>query len=232
LAVALLVLAIFVVGELSYLAELQTMICTRGVETCADEGLLTPENLRELGELGLSVGFYAAFDAAINSVFVAVWLAVGALIFWCRSGDWVALLVAFFLVIYGPLAFGPGAPNFLATEYPVLWLPVKGVQFLGEACLVLFFCLIPSGRFVPRWGRWLALAYLAAQAPILLFPGSPLDWVSQFGIGSTSLPFASFYAGFVAVQIYRYRRVSGLAERQQTKWVVFGTGAATGDSLE
>ena len=93
----------------------------------------------------------------------------------------MALLVAFFLVIYGPLAFGPGAPNFLATEYPVLWLPVKGVQFLGEACLVLFFCLFPSRRFVPRWDRWLALAYLAAQAPILLFPGSPLDWVSQFG---------------------------------------------------
>ena len=34
---------------------------------------------------------------------------------------------------------------------------------------------------------------------------------------------SAFYIAFVAAQVYRYRRVSGLVERQQTKWVVFST---------
>ncbi len=200
-------------------------MCTRGADVCGREGLLTPENVRELGELGLSVGFYAAFDAAINSVFVAVWLAVGALIFWRRSDDRMALLVALFLATYGPMSFGPVAPDFLAEKYPALWLPVTGLGFLGHACLALFFCLFPSGRFVPLWSRWLAVAYLASLAPLSFFPGSPLDWVGRFELPG-SVAIAPFWAGFLAAQVYRYRRVSGTVERQQTKWVVFGTTAA------
>ncbi len=87
------VVGMFVTGEFLYLAELQ-MVCTREAEACAREGLLTPENMRGLRELGLSVGFYAAFDATINAVFITAWLAVGALIFWRRSDDRVALLVS------------------------------------------------------------------------------------------------------------------------------------------
>ena len=113
--------------------------------------------------MGLSAGFYAAFDAAINAVFVAVWLAVGALIFWRRSDDRMALLVALFLVTYGPMSFGPFAPVFVAEEYPALSLPIAGVGFLGQACLALFFCLFPadgSGRAGAAgwpwrtWRRW------------------------------------------------------------------------------
>jgi hypothetical protein len=227
LAVALLVLGVFVVGEFLYMAELRTTVCTEGAEACAWEGLLTPENVRELREMGLSAGFYAAFDAAINAVFVAVWLAVGALIFWRRSDDRMALLVALFLVTYGPMSFGPFAPVFLAEEYPALWWPISGLQFLGQACLALFFCLFPSGRFVPRWSRWLALVYLATQAPGHFFPGSPLDWIGRFELPG-SVAIAPFWAGFLAAQVYRYRRVSGSVERRQTRWVIFGTTAAVG----
>jgi hypothetical protein len=38
--------------------------------------------------------------------------------------------------------------------------------------------------------------------------------------------FPGFLVSFVFAQAYRYRRVSGPAERQQTKWVVFGVAAA------
>ena len=227
LAVALLVLGVFVVGEFLYIAELRTTVCTEGAEACVWEGLLTPENVRELENLGLSVGFYAAFDAAINVVFVAVWLGVGAVIFWRRSDDRMALLVALFLVTYGPMSFGPVAPDFLAEEYPALWLPIAGVAFLGQACLALFFCLFPSGRFVPRWSRWLALAYLAALAPGHFFPGSLFDWIGRFEL-SGGVAIAPFWAGFLAAQVYRYRRVSAPAARQQTRWVIFGTAKAVG----
>jgi hypothetical protein len=40
-----------------------------------------------------------------------------------------------------------------------------------------------------------------------------------------SVVFLVFLAGLVAAQVYRYRRVSGAAERRQIKWVVFGTTA-------
>ena len=227
LAVALLVLGIFVVGELLYMAELRTTVCEEGAEVCSRDGLLTPENVRELREMGLSVGFYAAFDAAINAVFVAVWLGVGVVVFWRRSDDRMALLVALFLVTYGPMSFGPVGHLFLAEEYPSLWLPINGLVFLGQGCLTLFFCLFPSGRFVPRWSRWLALAYLASLALASFFPGSPLDWIGRFELPG-GLAIAPFWAGFLAAQVYRYRRVSAPVERQQTRWVLFGTAAAVG----
>jgi len=112
----------------------------------------------------------------------------------------------------------------LVQTRPALWLVVGGVQFLGQVGIVLFFCLFPSGRFVPRWIRWPALAFLAGQAPIYFFPDSsfsPLNYSESL----FSVVFLAFLAGFVAAQVYRYRRVSGPGERRQIKWVVFGTAA-------
>jgi hypothetical protein len=153
----------------------------------------------------------------------------GALVFWHRSNDRMALLAAFFLVTFGPISFGPIAPEFLAEHYEALEVLVEGVEFLGYTSLALFFCLFPSGRFVPRWIRWLAVAYLAALVPVLFFPHSPLDWANRFEIGEVyPLGIAPFYLGFVGAQVYRYLEVSTPAERRQTKWVVFGLAAAFG----
>jgi hypothetical protein len=35
------------------------------------------------------------------------------------------------------------------------------VEVVGDLCVVLFFLLFPGGRFVPRWSRWLAVAFIA-----------------------------------------------------------------------
>jgi hypothetical protein len=232
-AVTLLVLGIFVAGEYLFLVELLEgrggTACTRGEEACSRYGFLMPGNREELMDLGLPVAFYAAFDATLNGMFVAVWVAVGALIFWHRSDDRMALLVAFFLVTFGPISFGPIAPEFLAEHYEALEVLVEGVEFLGYTSLALFFCLFPSGRFVPRWIRWLAVAYLAALVPVLFFPHSPLDWANRLDIGEVyPLGIAPFYLGFVGAQVYRYLRLSTPAERRQTKWVVFGMAVAFG----
>jgi hypothetical protein len=232
LAMTVLSLAIFVAGEYLFLVELLEgtggTACTRGEEACSRYGFLMPGNGEELMELGLPVTLYAAFDAVLNGVFVAVWVAVGALVFWHRSNDRMALLVALFLVTFGPISFGPIAPEFLAHEYHTLELPVEGVEFLGYTCLALFFCLFPSGRFVPRWTRWLAVAYLAVLVPVLFFPHSPLDWANRFDIEVYPLGIAPFFAGFVGAQVYRYLKVSTPAEHRQTKWVVFGMSVAFG----
>ena len=231
-AVTLLVLGIFVAGEYFFLAELLEgkggTACTRGEEACSRYGFLMAGNAEQLMDLGLPVALYAAFDAVLNGVFVTVWVAVGTLVFWHRSNDRMALLVALFLVTFGPISFGPIAPEFLAHKYHALELPVEGVEFLGYTCLALFFCLFPSGRFVPRWTRWLAVAYLAALVPVLFFPHSPLDWANRFNVSVYPLGIAPFFVGFVAAQVYRYLWVSTPTQRRQTKWVVFGLVVAFG----
>jgi len=100
-------------------------------------------------------------------------------------------------------------------------LPAEGVQRVGEVCVVLFFLLFPGGRFVPRWTRWLAVAFVAFAVSRDLFPG--------LYSGSPALEAISYMVFLVSVvslvwsQTYRYRRVSTEVQRQQTRWVVFGT---------
>jgi hypothetical protein len=223
LAASLLAAAIFVAGAFSYWTDLQEA-CTSAADLCSDRGLLTPRNVRELEALGLSVGFHAAFEVVTTTLLAAVWVGVGAVIFWRRSDDRMALLVSLMLVTFGTAGLNTAPSDALVEARPGLWLVVGGVQFLGQACIVLFLCLFPSGRFVPRWIRWPALVFLALQAPIYFFPGSPFNPIS-YSETLFSMVFLAFLAGLVAAQVYRYRRVSEPVERRQIKWVVFGTTA-------
>lgn len=223
LVAALLAVGLFVAGVPAYFAELQ-QVCTRSALACSNESLLTPDNARELGALGLSVRFYAAYSMALYAVSAAVWCAVGAAVFWRRSDDRMALLVSLFLVVFGTATFSD-VPDALVVVHPGLWLPVKSVAFLGDACLALFFCAFPDGRFVPRWTRWLALVYVVKQAPGYFFPESPLNPDNLLGPASFVV-FIALILGFVVAQVYRYRIASTPEQRRQTRWVVFGMAAA------
>src|SRR5918992_3900933 len=197
-------------------------VCTAASEVCAERaiGQPTPEGMRALREVGLSVRFYALFNVVIDKVFQLVCFAVGALIFWRRSDDRMALLTSLFLVSFGPVSVDPTAAYTLISSQPAWWLPVHGVQIVGTVCSVLFFLLFPSGRFVPHWTRWLAVAFIVNQVSDGLFPElysrSPsLETVSY-------LVFLGSVVSMVWSQIYRFLRVSSPAQRQQSKWVVFG----------
>jgi hypothetical protein len=103
-------------------------------------------------------------------------------------------------------------------------LPVEGVQIVGEVCVVLFFLLFPGGSFVPRWTRWLAIAFIAFQVSRDLFPGL---YYGSSVLGMVSLGvFIGMVVSLVWSQIHRYRKVSSPEQRRQTKWVVFGTTLA------
>jgi hypothetical protein len=80
---------------------------------------------------------------------------------------------------------------------------------------VLFFLLFPSGRFAPRWMRWLAVAFCVYQVTGILVP-------ELYSL----LAFLGIVVSLVWSQIYSYRRFSTPAQRRQTKWVVFGTTLA------
>src|SRR5215208_7888742 len=206
-------------------------VCTAALEVCSERavGQPTPEGVRALQDVGLSVGSYALLNVIIDKVFQLVWFAVGVLIFWRRSDDRMALLVSAFLVAFGTVAVDTTDADALVSSQPAWWLPAQIVYITGAVCVVLFFLLFPGGRFVPRWTRWLAVAFIAFNVSQELFPelysGSPaLEVITQW-------VFVGFVVSLVWSQTYRYRKVSSQAQRRQTKWVVFGTTLAVAGSF-
>lgn len=224
LIVALLAVGLFVAGMFSYWRELHAA-CDLGARVCRNLDLPAARNFRQQHALGLPAGFYAAYSVILTALCGAVWAGMGAVIFWRRSDDWMALLVALFLVVFGTATLLNGPSGVLGATHPMLWLPVKSVQFLGEICLTMFFYTFPSGRFVPGWTRWVALAYLAMRVPQYFFPSSPLNPENWSNAASVALFLGLLTSLFVA-QVYRYRYVSTPEQRYQTKWIVFGSIAA------
>jgi len=192
-------------------------VCTAASEVCSERAVdqATPEGVRALQGAGLSLRTYALLNVVLDKVFQLAWFAVGALIFWRRSDDWMALLVSAFLVSFGPVSVDTTSAEALISSQPAWLLPVRGVDIVGNVCVVLFFLLFPSGRFAPRWMRWLAVAFSAFQISRNLFP--------EFHSRTPSLELASLlvFLGIVVSlvwsQIYSYRRVSSPTQRRQTK---------------
>ena len=209
-----LTLTIFFASLPVYMARQQTLCvgteCTYGV-------LLTPSQAEVLKGIGLSLSDYAAYTVAFTLATIVVCLVVSTLIVWRRSDDRMAVLVALMLVTLGPLS---ATSSVSASPSP--WrVPAECLVFLALALFVLVFLLFPTGQFVPRWTRWIAVGCLAVLVPATFFPNNPLaqnpDALLLFYLVSLVA-----VATLALAQLYRYRRVSSPMQRQQTKWVVFG----------
>ncbi len=200
-----------------------TTHCREAANVCLERGQLTPGYAQAFREVGIPPRSFAILMVGVDAFSRLVWFAVGALIFLRRSGDRMALLVAFFLVSFGTATFASDGVHALVTTNPAWRIPGTGMQILGEVGAVMFFLLFPGGRFAPRWTRWLAVAFLAFQVPGYFFP----NIYSFLGPGYVEgFVFMGLVLGMLGSQIYRYRRVSTLRQRRQTKWVVSGSAVA------
>ena len=76
----------------------------------------------------------------------------------------------------------------------------------------------PDGRLVPRWS-WLVGSTFFLQALLYQLPGAwnLENWPPPLFVLEIILAFGSP----LAIQIYRYVRLSNPAQRQQTRWVIF-----------
>ncbi len=157
-------------------------------------------------------------------------LFLAALLFRRRSGDPMALMTSFYLLAYGVIMAGPLEalepffPGIASFAYNLL-MPAF-VPFS-----LLLFAVFPDGRFVPRWTRWAVLAaFLAVPFALFwtsLYTRGPLDFsqpVVLVSAGVVTVLVAAIWLSTLFAQIYRYRYVSTAEQRQQTKWVVYGTG--------
>jgi hypothetical protein len=178
-----------------------------------------------LAEMGLSPSEYALYNVGLDAVFVSIFAVVAIVIFWRRSEDPMALLVATMLVVWGPLnglfVLTPSASNGM---YPALQATLGlTLTYVGYMAWMLFFYLFPSGRFVPRWTRWLALLYGVGFFGMWTFtPFGPPSWPPLL----FNAALLAVWCSFPVAQLYRYVRVSNRTQRQQTKWVVFGVAVA------
>lgn len=215
-AVALLTLTIFVLSLPDYAAQIHTL-CPAA--PCAN-GQLTPEQARMLARMGLPLDAYVAAMVALNIVSSAFWCLIAVLLIWRGTPDRMTFFTAFTLVTFGAARF-PDAPAALAAMQPAWWFPVMSLRYLGSACLSFFCYLFPDGHFVPRWTRWVAIAWIVPQIPEFFAPGSSLDPMRYPPLLQAG-GFLGFVLSVVIAQTYRYRHVSGTVQRQQTKWVVFG----------
>jgi signal transduction histidine kinase len=220
IVVAVLAVSFFVAGIPSEFAMFQT-ICQPACTT----GQLSPAGLHALRDLGLSLDFYAAYAVVLDVVFAAVYGTVAAVIFWRKPADRMALFVSFALLTFGTANF-PDTINALAMEHSAWWWPVAFLNFLGAASFGLFLYLFPDGRFVPRWTRWVAFAWIAWQLPKYWFPSWASSDLNSWPGWLAVTVWAVALGTVVYAQVFRYRRVSNAVQRQQIKWVVFGISAA------
>ena len=211
-------LGLFVASLPAYYQQLQRA-CVDPV-TCNLYGSLTAQGLAALTTTGFTMSGYAAFTTIFLTIIVAIWSGVGFLIFWRRSDDWLALLSAFFLVMFN-ITYPGSCAYALAIAYPVLNLPLIFISAIGQASIILFMMLFPNGRLVPRWmGLFMLLGIISIVSsvfpPDLRFNSNNWPWWLNV-LGPLVI-----YGSVIFSQIYRYRRVSTHIERQQTKWVVLG----------
>jgi len=181
---------------------------------CARECALSVGSAQALTHLGIPLAVYAWIAVGAIGLLMLVSTVLAIILFWRRSDDWMALLVAAFLLINASwVTPGYDASAPAVTDRLPWWLvlalglPVAGIYYA-------MFLLFPGRRFAPRWS-WLFLCLW-----LCLFVPVQLDLIRFLWPVGPGLGFV--FGAAIAFQIYRYRRVSTPLERQQTKWAVFG----------
>lgn len=212
IALAALTLAVFLPLLPAYLDSLHT-ICAGAA---CPVGQLTPQAVQALGTVGLSVNAFVAYTLVLTLLALLMCWSVAAVIVWRKSDEWMALLVAMMLIL-----MGTSYVTHVVLQQPSPWqMPALLLDLLTFGVFFLVFCLFPGGRFVPSWLCFLPVGWIIWGVITICLHAVP---------GFYSLHLVGFLGALIAIvsaQVYRYRHVSTVAERQQTKWVVWGASIA------
>ncbi|TAH49343.1 MAG: hypothetical protein EYC68_17405 [Chloroflexota bacterium] len=169
---------------------------------------------------------YALFLVGLKYLAVILFFAVACFIFWCKSDDWMAILVSIIL-LFIPHTFNlvGYTDDWYLYDYPLNKLMYALDTFfniIGLALLFTIFFLFPDGQFVPRWTRWFAIIPLLLTIPIWA-----ADVFSTSLIADDRIPWTVIILVFLGLlllvawsQIYRYRYVSTRTQQSQTRIVV------------
>lgn len=193
-------------------------------EACAQDpcilNALAPQEAQALGELGLSLEAYAAWQIGLEALLGGGMTLLALFLFWRSFNNTQGILATFMLVLIG-LNFMAEVDTAFVEHHPIFLLPYDFITAMTGVVLILFLFVFPDGHFVPRRTRlpFALFALIAAVEPLLRLgedtPSAQFSFVYLFAF------LLSLLLGFAA-QVFRYRRVSTAVQRQQTKWVLAG----------
>jgi hypothetical protein len=183
---------------------------------------------------GLSIDQYLVANKAASLFVIAVHYFVAALIFWRLPRSWFGLLSAYVILLTGSAAIEDAfQASGLSAQLPLVIRLLFNLGALVWPIFALWLYLFPDGKAIPRWARWpigLSTALFAALMVAALLDSAGLlppaawqavtDFNARYGILVVVILPGLLLA--LASQVYRYWRVSGALERQQTKWFLFG----------
>jgi len=115
-------LALCIISLPAYYQRLQ-IPCTSTI-ACQLNGALTSAGMRTLHTIGLSLSSYAIYNVVFGMILIVIWSIVGFIIFWRRSDEWIALLVALTLILFNSVQ-PDTAPTALAMAHPAWTIPVE-----------------------------------------------------------------------------------------------------------
>lgn len=169
-------------------------------------------------------GHLSAWFELVFSLSAAVLsLGLAVLLYWKKRNEPMGLFLSYFLLQNGILFCGPieRLTAYWLPQFPYLGLQLQGLLFAVPSLVLIL--IFPNGHFVPRWSR--ALVPIGA---ILILLTLTLDAEESVKLNSlraqilTGMVYSILLLA-VGVQVYRYRRLYTPLERQQTKWVAYGT---------
>jgi hypothetical protein len=170
-------------------------------------------------DAGLTIEGLAGYRLALKLVYTIGFVALGLLIFWRRSDEWIGLFTSGFLITFG---FIPGYVFNDANLNPVLAGSLRVMVGLPWFGFFLFYFIYPNGRFVPRWTVvWsLPLLFIMVTASLYASPDQAPAWFVPFVFISFGLA--------VWAQIYRYVRAADGLQRAQVRWILLAAGVIAG----
>jgi signal transduction histidine kinase len=209
------ILALILTGLLITAAPLRfAELSSACLELPCEAARLSTEGHAVLNQSGISSIAYAAYSLS-TEVFVAlVYLAASALIMWRPSENRFAVFAALMLPLFGIgvsesiYAIEPGSP--------ALIIALRLLNSLGFVSFFVACYLFPDGQFFPRWTRYLAAVWMVLEIP-WAFPDL-IEIPVWLDIPLT----LGLIASCLLAQVLRYKYRSEPAQRQQTKWVLFG----------
>ena len=176
-----------------------------------------------LRQVGLTAEFAMAFTLASEILFAVICAAIGFVIFWRRSDDWMALLVSlsFITILIGlstPVVGLYLNQRSWERQWPFdLWFAVAFGLLL--VCLYLF----PDGKFVPH-GTLALTGILVVWMLLQLFNPALYPW--RMSRQNFVLIIVSMLSTGAFALLYRYRYHSDAVQRRQIRWIIWGALAA------
>jgi serine phosphatase RsbU (regulator of sigma subunit) len=170
--------------------------------------------------LGFTTSFVQGYLVTLDALTFASFSLVGLVLFIRRFSDVYGISASVLMITLAAVLTRP--IEVLVSGSYVQALAMNTLITLTTSAIILYLYSFPDGRFYPAWVRWAARGWILWTifwhfSPTLFDP-------SNLVVRAMPLPaFLGWIVGGIVAGIYRYRVVFSATQRQQTKWVLFGT---------